>query len=86
MIYGLYDDEEDEVLGWYNKKELLDLIQEYKPYYDRNNLNCTLSLFRRGRIDGINYKGKKYKMYILEDIPKEELEEVSNRGGKNNDI
>ena len=82
MIYGLYDEEEN-VLGWYTRKELLELMHVYKPYYNHNNLNCTLSLLRLGRIDGVKYKGKTYKIYVLEDIPKEELEEVSTRGEKN---
>ncbi len=74
LIYGLYD-EEDNVLGWYNRKELLALLHEYKPYYDHRNLDCTLSLLRLGRIDGIKYKGKTYKVYTLEDVTPEELME-----------
>ena len=77
MIYGLYDDK-DRVLGWYNKDELLQLIQAYKPYYDRNNLNCFLSLLRTGRIDGIKYRGKTYKVYELKDFTIEELMEKRN--------
>ncbi|MBO7614829.1 MAG: hypothetical protein J6T15_03940 [Bacilli bacterium] len=79
MIYGLYDDDdEDRVLGWYSKDELLKLIQEQKPKYSRNNLNCFLSLLRNHRIDGIKYRGKTYKVYELKDFTIEELMEKRN--------
>ena len=74
-IYGLYDEETDSVLGWYDKQELFELMKAYKPTYNRDNMNCLVSLLRYHRIDYIKYRGKKYRVYVMEDVTKEELME-----------
>lgn len=73
MIYGLYDEETDNVLGWYDKKQLFELIKMDRPRYNRNNINCLVSLLRYHRIDYIKLKGKKYRVYMMNDLTKEEL-------------
>ena len=57
MIYGLYDEETDSVLGWYDKKQLFDLIKIDRPQYNRNNINCLVSLLRYNRINCIKFMG-----------------------------
>lgn len=79
MIYGLYDEENDSVLGWYDKKQLFDLIKMDRPQYNRNNMNCLVSLLRYNRINCIKFMGKKYRVYMMDDLTKEELNERRKR-------
>jgi len=67
-IFALYD-EEDRPLGCYDREQLRDLLK-----ISSRNFDCTVSWLRTGRRNGINYKGKRYIVYIYEEEEEQTIE------------
>ena len=60
-IYALYD-EEDTILGVYERNELKAMLN-----MKEKSFVCEMWRIKKGIIEGVYYKGKRYKVFIYEE-------------------
>ena len=60
-IYALYDDN-DQILGTYTRNELKELLK-----MNEKTFVCEMWRIKKGKRDGVYYKGQHYKVFVYEE-------------------